>query len=369
MAIKVLIVEDDAGTRDVLCDTLQADGYQTDIAKTAADAIERIDHSPYDLIIIDWHLPDTTAGELLPRLRNLAPDASILIATGSSDMLYAIQAMQYGASDYIVKPVCPDLLRGSVRRARKLQTAQQRAVQSERLAAIGTAVAAVAHESRNALQRIRSRVDLIRLMHENDSDLLGDLSAIEAASAQLQSQFEELRQFSTPIALRKSCCGLRDLMHHVWHNVLCACPNSGSRLSVPAHDIQCMIDPVRIEQVMRNLFENAIAAGKGEALVEVDWMIRESNDEETLSVTVRDNGPGFTEDQRVSAFEPFFTTNGHGTGTGLGLPICRRIIEAHGGSINIEDNEGNGAAITLSLPGACRNGAGHAFRQVTATTS
>jgi C4-dicarboxylate-specific signal transduction histidine kinase len=349
MATRVLIVEDDADTRNNLCDILQMDGYQTDIALTAAEAVERIDETSYDLIIIDWHLPDMTAGEVLPRLRSHAPDASILIATGSSDIQHAIHAMRLGASDYIVKPVCPDLLIGSMRRAKNLQTAQQRAIQSERLAAIGTAVAAVAHESRNALQRIRSRVDLIRLMHENDEELLDDLSGIEDASSQLQSHFEELREFSAPIVLRKTSCGLQNLIQRVWQHVQCSGAHPGSRLCVPDHDTQCMIDSTRIEQVMRNLFENAIAASESEARVEVEWAIREIDDDEALFITVRDKGPGFTEEQRFSAFEPFFTTKGHGTG--LGLPICRRIVEAHGGSIFVEESNNSGGAITISLPG------------------
>jgi signal transduction histidine kinase len=354
MATRVLIVEDDEDSRNSLCDILQSDGYDTDTAMTAADAIERIDETSFDVIIIDWHLPDMTAGELLPQLRSHAPDASILIATGSSDIQYAIHAMRLGACDYIVKPICPELLLASMRRVSNLQAAQQRAIQSERLATIGTAVAAVAHESRNALYRIRARVELIRLMHENDADLLEDLSAIDDASLQLQSHFEELREFSAPIVMRKLSCSLQNLIQHVWQHVQCSGAYPGSHLSLPDHDTECMIDPTRIEQVMRNLIENAIEASESEARVEVDWTIREIDDDETLFITVSDNGPGFTEEQRSSAFEPFFTTKGHGTG--LGLPICRRIVEAHGGSIIVEESGDSGGAITIALPGVLRDG-------------
>lgn len=355
MANRVLIIGNDADMREGLCAILQSQGYQHDSALTTVEAIERLQQQSYDLIIIDWNFPETTAGPLLSRLRPLAPEASILIATDSSDMRQAISAMQYGASDYILKPLYPELLLNSLQRARKLQTAQQRAIQSERLASVGTSVAAVAHESRNALQRIRARVDLIRLMHVSEAELLQDLSAIEEATAQLQWQFEELRQFSKPMVLKKSACGLRGLVYRAWHSIRSACVTPGAELFLPNHDIQCMIDPVRIEQVMRNLFENAIAAGEGETRIEVEWTVRERDDAATLVITVRDHGSGFTAEQRALAFEPFFTTKGHGTG--LGLPICRRIVEAHGGSIEIEAPDGSdGAAITLLLPCACRIG-------------
>ncbi len=189
-------------------------------------------------------------------------------------------------------------------------------------------------------------------MHDDNLDLLEDLASIEDASTLLQLQFEERRQFSAPVVLKKSTCGFRDLVQQVWDNVQCCGAYPTAKLVIPEHDIQCRIDSVRMEQVMRNLFENAIAAGGDTAIVEVDWNINGCDDEELIFITVRDNGPGFTKEGRVSAFEPFFTTKGHGTG--LGLPICRRIVEAHGGVIEIEENSGNGAAIKWTLPGSSR---------------
>ncbi|TWU46658.1 ATP-binding protein [Rubripirellula reticaptiva] len=353
MATRVLIVEDDFDTRNSLCDILSLEGYQINTAETAEDAIRQIDKQAFDFIIIDWYLSNMTAGEFLPQLCSHAPGASILIATGSSEIMHAVHAMQHGASDYVVKPICTELLLGSMRRAMKLQLAQRRAIQSERLAAVGTAVTAVAHESRNALHRIRSRVSLIRLTYENNAELLEDLSAIEEASSLLESYFEELREFSAPIVLSKTPCGLKNLVLRVWNHVQCVAASSDSLLTLPDHDVQCMLDPVRIEQVLRNLFENAIAASDGNARVDMDWSPSEFDDQGTLCITVSDNGNGFTAEQRMSAFDPFFTTKVHGTG--LGLPICRRIIEAHGGSIAVEENGGSGGIITIALPGLICN--------------
>jgi signal transduction histidine kinase len=366
MATKVLIVENDTNTSANLCDILHTERYLTEVATNATDAIERISHSSFDLIIIDWHLPDMTADELLLRLRRQVPEVSVLVATGSADIEHAIHAMQHGASDYIVKPICPELLLGSMRRARKLQSAQRRAAQAERLAVVGNAVAAVAHESRNALQRIRSRVDLIRMMHPEDANLLEDLASIEDASAHLQLYFSELLQFTVPVNLKKQRCGLRDLVHRVWRNLQSSRAFAGAKLSVPNSDIQCLVDSIRIEQVMRNLFENAIAACDGVACIEVNWCVGSSHDEEAVLITVRDNGPGFSAEQRASAFEPFFTTKTHGSG--MGLAICRRIIEGHGGTIEVEANVDCGAAILITLPTQSCSTAERSCSEVTAST-
>jgi len=348
MATRVLIVENDAETCANLRGILETDCYQTDVSTTAADAIRRINLMPFDLIIIDWHLPDMNTNELLRRLNRHAPDASVIVATGCSDVEHAIDAMHHGASDYIVKPICPELLLGSVRRARKLQSAQRRASQAERLAVVGNAVASVAHESRGALQCIRSRVELIRMMHTDDANLLEDLESIENASAHLQLYFEELCQFSVPVILQKTACGIRELVNRVWHNLTNGGTIAGAHLVVPAEEILCRIDKIRIEQVMRNLFENAIDACDAVPRIEVDWTVDTSSDQEMVVITVRDNGSGFTAEQRTSAFKPFFTTKSHGSG--LGLAICRRIIEAHGGTIEMEDQPNYGAAIAITLP-------------------
>lgn len=356
MAIRVLIIANDTVMRAGLCGSLSGHGYRYDFALTAGEAIERLDQSGCDLILIDWNLAKTTASTLLPRLCQLAPEASILVAAACSDMRHALSALRYGASECILKPLCPELLLNSLQRARELLMAERRAMQAERLAAIGTSVAAVAHESRNSLQRIRARIDLIRLMHDTDADLLGDLAAIEEATTQLQTQFEDLRQFGKPMLLKKSACGLRDLVYRAWHNVRSACSRPAAELYLPDHDLQGMVDPLRIEQVMRNLFENAIDSGEGKTRIDVEWTIRGRSDGATLVMTVRDKGVGFTEEQRALAFEPFYTTKRDGTG--LGLTICRRIVEAHGGSIEIADPEsGVGAAVTLLLPCPARTGA------------
>jgi signal transduction histidine kinase len=272
--------------------------------------------------------------------------------------------MQHGASDYIVKPICSELLLSSMRRARTLQSAQLRAAQAERLAVVGNAVAAVAHESRNALQRIRSRVDLIRMMHPDDANLLEDLASIEDASAHLQLYFAELLQFTVPVKLQMTRCGLRDLVHRVWRNLQTFPVYADAKLIVPDDDIQCLADTIRIEQVMRNLFENSIAACDGVASIEVDWCVGALHDQESVFITVRDNGPGFDAEQRASAFEPFFTTKSHGSG--MGLAICRRIIEAHGGTIEVEANVDCGAAIVLTLPTHPCNSTGRMCSEVIA---
>jgi hypothetical protein len=103
-----------------------------------------------------------------------------------------------------------------------------------------------------------------------------------------------------------------------------------------------------LTQVFRNLFENSLAATHGHVIVTITAEGRVDGNSTRLRIYISDNGPGFSEPVKRQAFDPFFTTRTKGTG--LGLAITRRIVEAHGGSIDIETNHRPGACIVIDLP-------------------
>src|SRR5207253_7131879 len=107
----VLVIDDDADTRANLRDILELDDYRVETAGTIAAALRRQNWADFSAILLDRKLPDGDAEEVLPRLRQLAPEAAILIVTGYSDLNGAVTALRQGAADYILKPVNPDALR------------------------------------------------------------------------------------------------------------------------------------------------------------------------------------------------------------------------------------------------------------------
>ena len=114
--LNILVVDDDADTRANLRDILELDQHRVETAATAAEVLRRDDWAQYSAIILDRKLPDGTAEDLLPQLRELAPQASVLIVTGYSDLQGAIAAVRQGAADYILKPINPEALRASLLR-------------------------------------------------------------------------------------------------------------------------------------------------------------------------------------------------------------------------------------------------------------
>ncbi|HEY2147796.1 MAG TPA: response regulator, partial [Pirellulales bacterium] len=108
---KILVVDDDADTRANLRDILELDDFWVETAGTAAETLAHRDWTGIDVVILDRRLPDGTAHDLLPQIKQLAPHASVIIVTAFADVESAVSALKQGAEDYILKPVNSDELR------------------------------------------------------------------------------------------------------------------------------------------------------------------------------------------------------------------------------------------------------------------
>jgi signal transduction histidine kinase len=356
--LRVLVVEDDEAARANLCDILELDDYAVTPAGSAGEAFARDDWQDIFAILLDRRLPDAQADDLLPQFRRLAPEAAVLIITGLADLQGAITAIRQGATDYLLKPIDPDLLRASLARvaerrrlAAELRQAEERARQAERLAAIGEVYTGLAHESRNALQRSQACLELLAKRLRDRPELLDLIARIQRAQDQLHELYEEVRTYAAPLNhLDRQVVDLGKLVRQAWEDL--AGERQGRRAELFQDssdlDLRCSVDGRRLGQVFRNILENALSACTDPVTVHVRWTADLLNGRQALSVALRDNGPGLTPEASGRIFEPFYTTKTHGTG--LGMAIARRIVEAHGGHLGVGVHSGPGAEIIVTLP-------------------
>lgn len=354
---RVLVIEDDEGARANLRDILELDNYVVETVSTGAEALRVPDLKSLGAILLDRKLPDVLAEDLLPRLRQESPDAAVLIITGYADLESAIKAMRQGAADYLLKPINPELLRSSLARfaerrrlAAELQAARSRALQAERLAAIGEVYTGLAHESRNALQRSQSCLERLAKRVRDVPGALDLIERIQKAQDHLHSLYEEVRSYAAPLtALDREPYSLGLLLRQTWENLALERSNRDAKLSIEAStlDLRCPVDPHRIEQVFRNILENALGACPDPVVIRTHWAEADIEKRPALQVSIVDNGPGLNSEARRRIFEPFYTTKTKGTG--LGMAITRRIVEAHGGVIRVGDQT-PGAEIVILLP-------------------
>lgn len=213
----------------------------------------------------------------------------------------------------------------SLIRIRKIRDAHDRLIQSERLAAIGQMVSGIAHESRNFLQKISAAVESLQSKGTWDTDDAADLASIRRGCDGLTRLLNDLREYAAPITLDRCRWDLAKVWRSAWKSL--SHQHSGKDATLieclDSESVWTSIDHFRMEQVFRNLFENALAACPASARITVHC--ERSGPDGMLRVTVSDNGPGLKAAQPSSVFEPFFTTKSQGTG--LGLSIVRRIVE------------------------------------------
>jgi PAS domain S-box-containing protein len=233
------------------------------------------------------------------------------------------------------------------------QAAEERMLRAERLAAIGEMTAGVAHESRNALQQIKACSKMLEWELGEDrhkQSLVGD---IQVAHNRLHRLFESLRGYATPLRLQVQYVDLREVVSEAWKNSMVAWDGRACRIGHVGGDVDtvCCVDAFQIEQVFRNIFDNSIALTGDPVEISINWSDGILGGLPALVMAISDNGPGMTVEVQERIFDPFFTLRQGGTG--LGMAIVRRIVDAHGGSVQATFPEGScGACIEIVLPRA-----------------
>jgi signal transduction histidine kinase len=251
-------------------------------------------------------------------------------------------------------------------RSERLEIARlnEQAVQNERLAGIGQMMTGLAHESGNALARSQSCLEMLTWEVEDRPAALDLIARIQKAQDHLKQLYEEVRGYAAPLKLERDSWELSAIWRQAWGNLALQRQSRDATLQedIGGLDLRCAVDQFRLEQVFRNVLENALAACKDPVRICVRCAATEIGGRPALLVAVRDNGPGLNAEQRQRIFEPFFTTKTKGTG--LGMAIAKRIVDAHGGQISVgsepqgseksdppaPDDQPNGAEIRIVLP-------------------
>lgn len=348
---RILLLEDDLDTQENLRDILEIDGYTVDAAAALQEAIQTADWPSYQAIIMDRRLADGLAEKLLPKVRAFAPRAAVIVVTGYPDLDGAMAALRQGAADYILKPINADALRASLTRIAELAAANERARQAERLAMVGQMIAVVTHEARNFLQLTLASLEMLADEVAGQDEATRLVESSLHVQGKLKTLFEDIRSSVSPLVISPRPSNLTAVVRKAYEDVRAAAHHKHVELREKfgrGGEPTCQIDAFRIGQVFRNLFENSLAACPAPARIDVRYEHAETAGRRALLIVVRDNGPGLNAEQKQKIFDPFYTTKPDGTG--LGMAIVKRIMEAHGGDIALGQGEHRGAEFILTLP-------------------
>jgi two-component system C4-dicarboxylate transport sensor histidine kinase DctB len=240
----------------------------------------------------------------------------------------------------------------------ELFRAQDELVQAGKLSALGTMSASISHELNQPLAAIRSYADnaVVLLDHQRIDDARGNLRQISEITGRMASIISHLRAFARRDRHAPESVALQPALE----DALALLAKRRRALDVelikdlPDAPLWVQAGETRLRQVLGNLLANALDALTEKAAPRKLWLSTEDA-YDSVTLIIRDNGPGFTEDAMHRALEPFFTTKTSAQGLGLGLAICDTLTRALGGELHFANHENGGAVIRLRL---CRSAPG-----------
>jgi len=237
----------------------------------------------------------------------------------------------------------------------QLREAHEKLLRLARLNAMGAMASTLAHELNQPLAAITNYLEACRYLTRSrgtpDHDILDALDRARVQALRAGDIIRKIRSFTVTgevnqtrldldKVIRTACNAVRQLKVAREVTIECDC-------AAETDDAILIGDPLQIEQVLTNLIRNAVEATTHSPLRDVSVTARMEGEE--VIVRISDTGPGLSDDILDNLFEPFRTTKE--TGTGLGLPICRTIVEAHGGRLWAENRPEGGATFSFTLPG------------------
>jgi len=225
---------------------------------------------------------------------------------------------------------------------------EEQLVDAQRLATIGETTTMVGHDLRNPLQTMSSTAYLARKLVASDKaedrqHAIGLLSNLDEIIMYMDKIVSDLQDYARPVGAYLVNTNLPDLVSSTVSSVTIP-ENVQVTVDIRNEPSQLMIDPTLIRRVLTNLILNAIQSMSNGGKLTIEG----SNGNDLIAFAVRDTGAGIAPEIIGRIFDPFFTTKAQGQG--LGLPVCRRLVEAQGGSIDVISQVGVGTTFTFRIP-------------------
>lgn len=386
--MNVLVVDDDEMVRYVLTEKLCQYGFTATAACDGQSAVELFREAAFDAVLLDLKMPGMDGIETLKELRKYDPDIPVIMITAFGDIATAVEAIKLGAYDFVEKPPQISRIMVTLRRAIEKATLERRVrdlgKSVEESAALkqayeklkeldqvkSTFLSSVSHELRTPLTSIIGFAEIsIKKLKKLIPEIVVDnlkigkviqqveenLVVIVSESARFAGLIESILDLTAmeagTVEWRWEPLSIKEVVENSTDALLPAFKEKGLELEVKIGDDPLLIkgDRYRISQVINHMLSNASAfTERGR----VTCSAKRFNNYVVLSVS--DTGIGIPPSQHEMIFEKFSQIGDALTdkpkGVGLGLPICKLIVEYHGGTIAVESEPGKGSVFTISLP-------------------
>ncbi len=362
---KILVIEDEESVRENILEILGYEGFEVLGAANGREGVEAAEKFLPDLIVCDIAMPEMDGYSVLLAVRQMASLAAVpfIFLTARTDRSFMRHGMELGADDYLTKPFSSAELLAAIEARLERHEVTARAIEGSVEEAKRRLVQMIAHELRTPLVSIEMALDIIsrQVGQLEPHQLLELLDYIGRGSNRLHHVVEQMVLITQLEADLLTANVLREqgMPVHVSELLIAAVslgkrfaprsPDAVARIEERDEDLTVWGDINALKHALAELIANALSfspAG-GEVVVSAWRSGRQA------VITVTDHGPGIPPQQLAHALREFYQIDRdrqEQQGMGMGLPLARRLIEVHGGALDIQSVVGRGTQVTVELP-------------------
>lgn len=358
--IRILVVDDEEKIATRVSRLLEREGYVVDVAYSGDEAIHKLSSRQFEIVLTDLNMPGKHGFDVMEWIQKENINTLPLVLTGYASVDSAINAIKLGAYDFIRKPIDSATLTLVVNRAaERVMLLRENARHLEELKKLNELknefLSVVSHDLRSPLATIGGYVNYL-LKKGNFTDLERRyLVIIRDIADNLYQLVNELLDISKIeigiISLNREMIDISQIISMSINNFLLLAVDKNNQV-VFRNNLQnplVYIDKMKIMQVLNNLIGNAIKFTENGVIT-----ITASESDSFIKVSVADTGVGISSEKLEKIFSAYAISKSYGTrgekGTGLGLQICKRFVELHGGTIRAASIVGKGSTFEFIIP-------------------
>lgn len=346
---KILIVDDNVDTVELLRKRFRADGYDTGEAYDGEEGLEKVREYEPDLIVLDVMMPKLDGYEVCERLNKdeMTKHIPILMLTAKSEVPDKVKGLDIGADGYITKPFDYKEVAALVRSLLTQKQESKKMAEKEKFDALDHLVDEVSHEVRNPLVAIGGFARRVRESLPEDSKNRKYMDIILQNVEVLERMVHELIALKGATLCYTESSNINEITMNALSMFKHDIEKNRIRLSIEFMDNPPMIyaDQENITMAICNLIENAIEAMDGEKR---ELSITTRVTEGYFEIEVADTGKGIAKDRLKNIYDPFFTSKTYGPG--IGLTFAMKTIQSHKGMITVASKENEGTTFVIRLP-------------------
>jgi len=355
----VLVIDDEEAMRDSCSLILTKDGYRAETAADGESGLEKIRELKPDIALIDLKMPGLSGFEVLEKIKEIGPYIIPIVITGYATVESAVEAMKKGAYDFLPKPFTPEELRIIIRRAleRRRLTLEAETLRREKKLMEDNFITMVTHQLRSPLVAIQQYFEVIlaglagRVDKTQEEMILRARERLDSLLRLINDWLDLARIDKGQIVANLRTVALASLLQKQIEFLKPLAKEHGVTLELSPVEQPVLVqgDEQMLEQVFSNLISNAIKYNKPGGSVVVSLHQEDS----VVVIAVKDTGIGIAKEHLPLIFDQFYRVSRREDqkikGTGLGLSIAQKIVDSHGGSIEVESEPGQGSTFRVRL--------------------